>query len=657
MPFSAALKNVPVIIRIHAITVVSLLSVITISLLSSTQMRGRLEIEATEHTQQLVDSALGVVKHYYDEMQAGHLTKEQAQADAIAATRNMRYDGKNYFFIQDLEGVSLMNAGNPAMEGTKSINSSVPSLANASTEILALAKKQGSGIVHYEIAKPGESDPKPKIAYIATFQPWNWIVGTGTFIDSIDGKVNSAFLQSAGLGVGTGLLVALVAYLLAYGIAKPLGRVVAAQERVAADDLQFDLKEADRADEIGRLARGVLGARDSALERKRLAAEAEARRKSDQEELQRKAEHDRKYIAEFEHFMGSLTKALEHLSDGDLTYRLTSAFAAEYEKIRGNFNGSVEKLQQTMLHVSANTSAIRAGTKEITSAADDLSRRTEQQAASLEETAAALDEITATVRKTAHGATHAREVVSTAKSDAERGGSVVRQAIDAMNGIEKSSQQISQIIGVIDEIAFQTNLLALNAGVEAARAGDAGRGFAVVASEVRALAQRSAEAAKEIKSLIMASRGQVEQGVDLVAETGKALERIFTQVVEIDKVVSEIASSAQEEATGLQEVNTAVNQMDQVTQQNAAMVEESTAASHTLAQETEELTRLLGRFQVGRNDNAAYDEPPPRRAAHVAAKAQAPAAAQATRHALKTVAMRGGAAPKPAPSADEWEEF
>jgi methyl-accepting chemotaxis protein len=189
----------------------------------------------------------------------------------------------------------------------------------------------------------------------------------------------------------------------------------------------------------------------------------------------------------------------------------------------------------------------------------------------------------------------------------------------------------------------------LNAGVEAARAGDAGRGFAVVASEVRALAQRSAEAAKEIKALIMASRGQVEQGVDLVAETGKALDRIFTQVAEIDKVVSEIALSAQEEATGLQEVNTAVNQMDQVTQQNAAMVEESTAASHTLAQETEELTRLIGRFQVGRSDFGAQEAEPVRR------RAKPSASAPTTRTVMKTVSTRGGAAPKP--SADEWEEF
>ena len=649
---SSTLKNIPVIIRIHAITLVALLSVVLLAVMSATQLRTKLEGEAEARTQQLIETAQGVVKHYYDQAQAGRLTKEKAQEEAFEALRAMRYDNGNYFFVSDFTGMTLMHGANRSMEHNQVLQTTT--LSKVTTAILDVATHQGAGYVHYEVAKQGETEPKPKISYIATFKPWDWIVGTGIFVDDIDAKVNTAFMQTAGTGLAMALVVAMVAYLLARGIVGPLGRVVAAQERLIADDLSFDVMDADRADEIGRLARGVLAAKESAIERKKLAAEADARRRSDQEELQRKAELDRKYIAEFEQFMGSLTKALERLSDGDLTYRLSNAFAAEYEKIRADFNTSVEKLQQTMLHVSANTSAIRAGTKEITSAADDLSRRTEQQAASLEETAAALDEITATVRKTAQGATHAREVVSTAKSDAERGGSVVRQAIDAMNGIEKSSQQIGQIIGVIDEIAFQTNLLALNAGVEAARAGEAGRGFAVVASEVRALAQRSAEAAKEIKSLIMASRGQVEQGVDLVAETGKALERIFTQVAEIDKVVSEIASSAQEEATGLQEVNTAVNQMDQVTQQNAAMVEESTAASHTLAQETEELTKLIGRFQVGRE--AAIDEAPRRAAGKAAAPAAAKVAAPAApRPALKTVGTRGGAAPKPA--ADEWEEF
>jgi methyl-accepting chemotaxis protein len=242
--------------------------------------------------------------------------------------------------------------------------------------------------------------------------------------------------------------------------------------------------------------------------------------------------------------------------------------------------------------------AIHSGTQEISTASNDLSRRTEQQASSLEETAAALDEITATVKKAAEGAIHARKVVADTKKDAEKSGEVVRKAVEAMGGIENSSQQIGQIIGVIDEIAFQTNLLALNAGVEAARAGDAGRGFAVVASEVRTLAQRSAEAAKEIKGLISTSTGQVQRGVDLVTETGTALAHIIVRVTEVNSAVAEIAAGAQEQATGLQHVNVALNQMDQVTQQNAAMAEEATAAGRGLAYESDQLSRLIAQFRV-----------------------------------------------------------
>ena len=317
--------------------------------------------------------------------------------------------------------------------------------------------------------------------------------------------------------------------------------------------------------------------------------------------------------------MHSVATGLEKLSSGDLLFRLTTVFGDDYEKLRSDFNAAMGKLQETMQAIATNTQGVRSGAEEITQASDDLSRRTEQQAASLEETAAALDEITATVRRTAEVANEARALVSTSQSDAERSGEVVRQTVGAMDGIESSSKQIANIIGVIDEIAFQTNLLALNAGVEAARAGDAGRGFAVVATEVRALAQRSADAAKEIKALISASTQQVDTGVRLVSETGQALGRIVTQVGQLNGLVTELAASAKEQSTGLGEVNTAVNQMDQVTQQNAAMVEQATAASHGLSGEAQELARLVGQFRIGESaaapalKRAAPKTTPPKR--------------------------------------------
>ena len=258
----------------------------------------------------------------------------------------------------------------------------------------------------------------------------------------------------------------------------------------------------------------------------------------------------------------------------------------------------VTQLAAALGNVSHAAEGVRSSSKEIATASNDLSHRAEQQAASLEETAAALNQITTAVGKTAEGARHAKEVVGDARGEAQESSEIVRLAIDAMGEIEKSSSQIGQIIGVIDEIAFQTNLLALNAGVEAARAGDAGRGFAVVASEVRALAQRSAEAAKEIKGLIHASTAQVSKGVDLVTQTGDALGRIEAKVLEINTVVTDIAAGVQEQATALKEVSSATNQMDQVTQQNAAMAEQTTAASHSLSEQSEKLTSLIGQFRL-----------------------------------------------------------
>jgi methyl-accepting chemotaxis protein len=336
-------------------------------------------------------------------------------------------------------------------------------------------------------------------------------------------------------------------------------------------------------------------AADQRAEAQRIAADAaKAKADADAEHAARQAQAQ----ADLAKVIKSLAAALHTLSKGDLTVRLADRFSEEFEVLRTDFNTAVSELAAAIGSISDTATAMSSGAAEISSASDDLSRRTEQQAASLEQTAAAMEEITTTVRRTAEGASGAAKIVQAAKADAEQSGEIVRGAVSAMDEIEQSARQITQIIGVIDEIAFQTNLLALNAGVEAARAGDAGRGFAVVASEVRALAQRSADAAKEIKSLIRASTEQVERGVTMVGSTGKALDGIVLKVGEIAGLVTDIAASAREQATGLGEVNVAVNQMDQMTQQNAAMVEQSTAASHSLAQDANYLTNLVMKFKI-----------------------------------------------------------
>lgn len=296
----------------------------------------------------------------------------------------------------------------------------------------------------------------------------------------------------------------------------------------------------------------------------------------------------------------SISDGLDKLASNNLEHRISETLGGEFEGLRVNFNTSLERLRDTIESVVHGAQAIETGVGEIATAADDLSRRTEQQAASLEETAAALDELTATVQSSAEGVRRGAAAANAAKDQAIRSGDVMHDAVRAMSDIEQSSGQISRIIGVIDEIAFQTNLLALNAGVEAARAGDAGKGFAVVASEVRALAQRSADAAKEIKALIVSSSEQVGRGVALVDQTGEALKDIVERVSEIDILISDIARSSQEQASGLAQVNVAINLMDQATQKNAAMVEETTAATISLRSETAQLAEFVGGFRIGR---------------------------------------------------------
>jgi methyl-accepting chemotaxis protein len=364
-------------------------------------------------------------------------------------------------------------------------------------------------------------------------------------------------------------------------------------------DRQVSLLDADD-QQVQALAKGLDGVQ------RKLAGEQAVRVAQDAERAAADVEQ-RRHLQEVETYartqltaVNTLGQGVEKLAQGDLISRLREdAFPAEARQIPSDFNAAVDNLQQTLSGILGAARSLRAGCGDIAAAAEDLAQRTDRQSVGLERTAAALDQITATVKKSSDNAEKARGVTQNAKSNAEKSGQVVREAVEAMGGIEKSSQSITQIIGVIDEIAFQTNLLALNAGVEAARAGDAGRGFAVVAQEVRALAQRSADAAKEIKGLIRASSEQVGKGVKLVGETGQTLDQILGQVIEINDLVGEIAASSKEQAGGLAEVNAAVNQMGQVIHQNGAMVEQSAAAAGALAAEVEDLERLLGGFQVG----------------------------------------------------------
>ncbi|KRC14207.1 chemotaxis protein [Ensifer sp. Root74] len=410
------------------------------------------------------------------------------------------------------------------------------------------------------------------------------------------GLSHLAMISIAVIAVAAAIMI-IVGWTLASRFRKRVANVIGVTGQIAAGETDVDLSEAERKDEIGDLARSLRVLRDATIAKMQLESEADANRSlSERERLEREAQKARD-AAEIQQAVNGLATGLGRLADGDLAYRIDNPFADRLDSLRADFNNSVTKLHDTLCAVGANARGIDAGATEIRSAADDLARRTEQQAASVEETAAALEEITTTVKDSARRAEEVGALVARTRAGAEKSGEVVANAVDAMHAIEKSSGEISNIIGVIDDIAFQTNLLALNAGVEAARAGEAGKGFAVVAQEVRELAQ--AQAAKEIKALITTSGNQVRNGVTLVGDTGKALETIVAEVQEINRHVSAIVTATREQSTGLQEINTAVNTMDQGTQQNAAMVEEQTAASHGLASEAASLNALLAQFNLG----------------------------------------------------------
>ncbi|MBX5212279.1 HAMP domain-containing methyl-accepting chemotaxis protein [Rhizobium sp. NZLR11] len=406
------------------------------------------------------------------------------------------------------------------------------------------------------------------------------------------------FYLFAAIGLAGLLVVGAIAFVLT-GVANPVTQITASMRRLAEGDTGSNIPFAGRADEIGSMASAVEIFRQAAIANKRMEVEAEENRKqaeADRIAAQQQAESDaaeRLRVATL-----GLAAGLRRLAAGDLAFQLDEAFAPDFEALRHDFNQSVTQLGGALKSISSSITTIDDGTREISSGAGDLSKRTEQQAASLEETAAALEEITANVANSSKRTEETRKVATEANRSAAMSAEVVSHAEEAMERIETSSRQISNIISVIDEIAFQTNLLALNAGVEAARAGEAGKGFAVVAQEVRELAQRSASAAKEIKGLILNSSKEVENGVKLVRDTGQALTTIGSFITQINQHMDAIATSAKEQSVGLSEVNIAVNQMDQTTQQNAAMVEQSTAASTSLAQEAQKLRELVGQFRL-----------------------------------------------------------
>ena len=501
----------------------------------------------------------------------------------------------------------------------------------------------------------------------------------------IDGFVTTTFwlvIIVTGSGILAGAAFGL--YIGARQLSAPIRRVSEVMNAVADGNLDADVPYLGQNDEIGEMAAAVEVFKKNGREVRRMNAQETAMRaKSDDlqagmaivvdaaaggdfsrrinkdygdENLNRFAATINALLTGVDNGVSETSRVIESLARGDLTEKMDGEFRGVFAELQANVNQTLSKLRETMREVRSSTEGISGNANELRSAADDLSKRTEQQAAALEETSAALDEITAVVRNSTDRAQEASTMVAETKQKTEESASVVRDAVSAMDRIEHASREISQIINVIDEIAFQTNLLALNAGVEAARAGEAGKGFAVVAQEVRELAQRSATAAKDIKALITKSGQEVGRGVSLVQKTGSALNEIETRVLAINDHIHSIATAAREQSTGLHEVNTAINQMDQVTQRNAAMVEETSAATHKLSNEAGHLVTLVSRFKVGAEDAPHHTriEQPMR---PVAVSGRAAAVASPARKLMNSVSRALNAQPAATPAHGDWQEF
>jgi methyl-accepting chemotaxis protein len=597
---SERMKNLGISIKLFSL--IGLLLVI-FSAMTFLQLRSSINSLYHERYEMLrteVETAISVFQSFHEREMAGELSREEAMKQAFGVVNKMRYEPDGYFFGYDYDVVVTLFP-NPKLIGQKSKGKTDKNGFAYRDEVVRIGRA-GGGYVQFVGPKAG-SDPNqfnyPKVAYAKAFAPWETVVGTGLYIDDLNAEVRTKIINAVLSSMALMLLAVAAAYMVIRSITKPLKAVHGALEAVADENISIAIPHTDMGNEVGMMAKATKALQEKVRERHAMTEREQEQSRAIDIERERNAEMQSREASKQAHVVATIGASLERLTTGDLTVRCAD-LGTEYETLRHNFNDAISGLEQAMGRVNLKGNDIAVSKEEIRRASGDLAQRTERQAANLEETSAALDELTVAIRQTADGAREAANRVQSVSTEAVQSDDIVTHAIEAMSGIEKSSEEITKIIGVIDEIAFQTNLLALNAGVEAARAGESGKGFAVVAQEVRELAQRSAAAAKEIKDQIARSSAQVNEGVQLVGKTGEALKRISGQITEANDVVARIAASAAEQDTTIRSIAASLNQLDTATQQNAAMAEETTASAEVLANDTGDLLELIQSFKISK---------------------------------------------------------
>ncbi len=667
------------ILLLVALFVVAFGATTAISVIDSSTTRRDLR---EQELKAIVDSALSIAQGQYDRAARGEVDEAVAKASTLQALSDLRYRGGEYLFINGLDGVMLMHPIRPEMVGMDQMQMTDPNGKRFVAEMVERAQSEGSGLVNYQWARAVDGPPIDKMSYFAAFEPWGWVVGTGVYIDDLNAQNFDQMLRQVGVAGAIVLIMVVVALLLSGTITRPIARLTGVMRQLAAGDYTVAIDGTDRRDEIGEMARAVEVFRENGrkvaqmteAEAIRIVRDQEARdqmmselqtafgevvdaavagdftRRVETEfpdaELNAIAASINNLVETVDRGIGETGAVLAGLAHADLTPRMRGQYQGAFARLQSDTNAVADKLSEIVGQLKTTSRALKLATSEILSGANDLSERTTKQAATIEETSAAMEQLATTVIQNAQRASEASKVAGTVTRTAEDGGQVMGEANLAMERITASSGKISNIIGLIDDIAFQTNLLALNASVEAARAGEAGKGFAVVAVEVRRLAQSAAQASAEVKMLIEQSGTEVNAGSKLVAEAAQKLSDMLQSARSSSELMDGIARESREQASSIEEVNTAVRQLDESTQHNAALVEEINAAIEQTESQATELDHIVDVFSL---EAAASPSATPAAAAPKGARAMQ----EKVRDAARSYLTRGNTAVK----ADDWAEF